>query len=390
MHSLDVERRTKAATVTSAPRPVSRTCVLINAVHARSGGGVTYLRNILPLLAKDPRLDLHLFLFESQIEIFHPIDQNVRVHAFEDIVGSLWMMAWEQLALPILGRIMGVDVIFSPANFGCLLSSRNVILLRNALSVIRVESRPSRWLYWGALTLATSLSILRSKKVIAVSRYAAKVTYGLARVPASKTTVVYHGVSPRFMPAPEIVRERFILIVADIYVQKNLLKFFSAAEKICRRYPDIRIKVVGAPIDPWYYKQVLSLIERLGINEQVEFLGWQPVERILDLYRRCLFLVFPSTAETFGNPLVEAMACGTAIACSHASAMPEIVADAAVLFDPFDPHSNADACLKLIESEELRAELSARGIARSKMFLWDKSGHSVANILVEVGESIKK
>jgi glycosyltransferase involved in cell wall biosynthesis len=372
--------------MTVAPAPKTTGCILINALHARSGGGVTYLRNILPLLAKDGRLELHLFIEEDQIEIFHPIDERVRVHAFVSPGGPAALAIWEQLVLPILARVMGAGIIFSPANFGCLLSGRNVVLLRNALTVLRVEPRPSRWLYWGTISLMTLLSVLRSIKIMAVSDYAAQtLTFGLQHLLKEKISVVHHGISRFFTPAAEVRRERFILVVADIYVQKNLLNFFRAAAIICRRAPDIRIKVVGAAIDPWYSDQVRSLVASLGIGERVEFMGRQPTEVVLALYRQCLFLAFPSTAETFGNPLVEAMACGTPIACSNTSAMPEIVGDAALFFDPLDPVAIAEACLRMIESEDLRVSLAAKGLKRSREFSWEECGQRVADVLAEAG-----
>lgn len=360
--------------------------IAINAIHARSGGGVTYLRNILPLLAGDKRFELHLFLTDKQITLFHPIDERIRVHAFADAQSAPALLVWEQFALPVLAREMGADIIYSPANFGCLLTSRNVILLRNALSVARIEPRLSRLVYWSSLGVATFFSILRSQRVLAVSNHAAEtLSFGLPRAVKTKITAVYHGVSPEFIPDPAVMRENFILVVADIYVQKNLLNFFRAAAIICRECPSIRIKVAGDPVDPWYYERVLGLIDELGIHDKVDFVGYQPTGEILSLYRRCLFLVFPSTAETFGNPLVEAMACGTPIACSNTSAMPEIVGEAGLYFDPLNPAAIAEACLRMIGSENLRTSLAAKGLERSRRFSWEECGRRVADVLAETG-----
>ena len=373
--------RAVAATTPSVAAD-SRTRVVINAVHARSGGGVTYLRNILPLLAEDARLDLHLFLVEDQMDIFHPIDERIRVHLFPAIKGDIAAMAWEQTSIPFLARTIGADVIFSPANFGCLLSDRNVILLRNALTVARVEPRLSRWVYWTALGVATFLSTLRSQKVIAVSHYALRsLTFGFQRFLERRTAVVYHGVDERFSPDPDVTREKFVLVVADLYVQKNLLNFIRAVGLGCRQRPDVRIRIVGSPIDPWYRDQVLSLVEHLGLGGHVEFLGKRTPDELRDIYRRCLFMAFPSTAETFGNPLVEAMACGTPVACSNTTAMPEIVADAALLFNPLSPDSIAEACVRMIDSPDLRAALSIKGIERAKFFSWRQTARLTADAL---------
>lgn len=374
--------RTRLTAASPSATADSRTRVVINAVHARSGGGVTYLRNILPLLAQDGRLDLHLFLLEDQANIFHPVDERIRVHLFPVIKGNIAVMLWEQIAIPFLARRIGADVIFSPANFGCLLSSRNVILLRNALSVARVESRPSRWAYWTALGVATFLSTLRSRKVIAVSNYALRsLTFGFHRFLASRSAVIHHGVDGRFSPDPAITRENFILVVADLYVQKNLLNFIGAVDRMRRRKPDVRVRIVGSPIDPWYRDRVFAMVERLDLGGHVEFLGKRAPDELRDIYRRCLFMAFPSTAETFGNPLVEAMACGTPIACSNTTAMPEIVADAALLFDPFSPDSIAEACVRMIDSPDLRAALALKGLERAKLFSWRQAARLTADAL---------
>ncbi len=368
------------AASSAAPRPAR---VVINAVHAKSGGGITYLRNIVPRLAADSRLELHLFLLEDQIEAFQPVDQRVRVHRFPARQSMLGTIAWEQAAIPYRARKIGADVIFSPANFGCLLSGRNVILLRNAFAVVRGDPRAGRWFYWSMLGAATFLSILRARKILAVSEYALRaLTFGLARFLGRRALVIHHGVDPRFSPDAGVIREKFILVVADLYVQKNLLNFIRAVAIVRRQRPDVRVRIAGSAIDPWYHGQVMALVGRLALGEQIAFLGRRTPDELPDLYRRCLFLAFPSTVETFGNPLVEAMACGTPIACSNTAAMPEIVAGAALQFDPYSPESIAGACVRMIDSPDLRADLAAKGLARARVFSWDRAAGQTAEALL--------
>ena len=82
---------------TTTPHRPAR--VVINAVHAKSGGGMTYLRNMVPLLAADSRLELHLFLLEDQVEAFQPVDPRARIHRFPAIAGILRPVVWEQAAM---------------------------------------------------------------------------------------------------------------------------------------------------------------------------------------------------------------------------------------------------------------------------------------------------
>ena len=369
--------------MTKPPPTAPRVRVAVNAIHARSGGGVTYLGNMIPRLAADARLEIHLILMENQLGLFGAFDARVRVHAVSSLRGLIRLTAWEQFALPGRARALGADVLFTPGNYGCFFFSRNVILLRNAVAVAQSEPRLAQKAYWAALAAATWLSVATASRVIAVSEYALRsLAPGMAGWVERKAHVIAHGADARFCPDPAVRREDFILVVADIYIQKNLLNFVRAVGAVRARHPDVRVRVAGAAVDAWYHEQVLSEIRALGLAANIEFLGRQTPDAILDLYRRCRFLVFPSTAETFGNPLVEAMACGTPIACSNAAAMPEVVGDAALLFDPYSPGAIAEAMDRLLAAPELQAELAAKGLARSRLFSWERTAKATADVLV--------
>lgn len=361
--------------------------VLVNALHAKSGGGVTYLRSILPLLADDERLELHIFLHHSQLPLFHPIDERVIVHAFSFPQGLARLMGWEQLILPIMARVMSADLIFSPANFGSIVIRRQVILLRNALAVAKTETRWSKRLYWLILGVITFVSLLRAKRAIAVSQYAAdSLSLGLSHHFRQKIQIVHHGIGQIFSPAAKEDRQDFILAVSDIYVQKNLHTLFQAMKPVFDRHPHMKLLIAGQKIDAWYYDRVVSLAEDLGISGNIRFLGRLNNSELLVLYRQCRLFVFPSTAETFGNPLVEAMACGAPIASSNSAAMPEIVGDAALLFDPLNSDDIANALLKLLDDPALRDELARKGLKRSLNFSWMQTAHDTAQVLVDASD----
>lgn len=368
----------------------TRVRLVVNALHAKSGGGVTYLRNLLPLLVKDERFEIHLFLHASQIELFHPLDERVTLHLFDFPLGFMRLMVWEQLVLPVMTKVMSADLVFSPANFGCLLLSNQVILLRNALAVARTETRFLKRLYWFTLGLITFLSLLRVRRAIAVSRYAAQsLSLGFDRFFAPKTRVVHHGIGPNFSPDPATARDDFLLAVSDIYVQKNLHNLLRALHVVCERHPGTKLKIAGQCVDQWYFDATVELAKQLGISDNVEFLGRLPADDLIALYRRCRAFVFPSTAETFGMPLVEAMACGAPVISSSSTAMPEIVGDAARLFDPFDPQSIAQAILEVLDNETLRSTLSERSVERAAAFSWQKTADATADVLFETANSVR-
>ena len=358
--------------------------VLINGIHAKSGGGITYLQNILPLLAEDPDLELHLFLHPDQYVLFGLVDERVHIHLMDYNSGFFSALYWEQASLPILARAMSADVTLSPANYGPLFAPAQVIVLRNSLAVAGRETRLIKRLYWAALTLMTALSLSRCRKAIAVSKYARNaLTFGLGSRLINKVAVVHHGVRDVFQPSNPSRSENFLLAVSDIYVQKNLHTLISALPEIKRRSPDISLKIAGRAIDKGYLAEIQTVINENNLQDSVEFLGPQTTEQLVDLYQRCKVFVFPSTVETFGNPLVEAMASGAAIASSNTAAMPEIVDDAALFFNPLDVNDLALKVSALLNDDELRQTMRQKAIRRSQDFSWELTARRTARVLKE-------
>ncbi|MDP7601028.1 MAG: glycosyltransferase, partial [Rhodospirillales bacterium] len=107
-------------------------------------------------------------------------------------------------------------------------------------------------------------------------------------------------------------------------------------------------------------------------------------DELLTLYQECKLFIFPSTVETFGNPLVEAMACGTPIVSSNTAAMPEILGEAGCYFDPLNVRDIADQIISLLEDEEARIEMSNKALQRVHLF----SRETTANQTIEIIKSV--
>ena len=359
--------------------------VLVNGIHAKSGGGVTYIRNLLPLLAKDNSIELHLFLHSEQLALFRSIDEDVKIHSLNFPNGFFSTLLWEQFILPIHAKLMLVDVTFSPANFGPLFAPRTIIVLRNSLAVAGDETRLIKRLYWLCLTWMTKLSLIKCERAIAVSNYAKKVlTDGMGSRLRHKVPVIYHGVNNAFQPSLNRKRERFLLSVSDIYIQKNIHTLISAFHLVRNKFPEVTLKLAGKAIDQSYLREIQATIYSAKLNDAVEILGEKSTAELIELYQSCALFVFPSTVETFGNPLVEAMACGTPIVSSNKAAMPEILADAAKYFNPTDAKDMAETIVSVMENDEERQKLSALALRRSKYFSWEKTATETASIFKSI------
>lgn len=361
--------------------------VLFNGLHSKSGGGLTYVKNVVPIMARDPEIDLHLCLHKDQKDLLGgSLDRGVTFHYLDFPPGFWRLQVSEQIQVPKLAKKIRADVTFSPANYGPLAAPNSVILLRNALSVAFVERRPMKLAYWALVYMGTLLSMLMAKQAITVSNYArTAASGGLIGLFGDRLTVIPHGVSPIFSPSPKGgKRDKFLLAVSDIYVQKNLKNLLLALSRLRADHPDILLKIAGRPIDTDYFEELKNTISKENLDRNVEFLGEVAPHDLVGYYRRCGVFVFPSTVETFGNPLVEAMACGAPIACSNRAAMPEVAGNAAIFFDPLDIVSMTDAIRCHLNDSKLRQALGKLAIEKSKNYSWEITSARTLKVLKRV------
>ncbi len=363
--------------------------VLVNAVHSKSGGGVTYLRNLLPLLGR--AFELHVVVQADQVEMVGPLcaQAGLTLHVIPVWSKLATVLVQEQVVVPLLARRIGAVVIFSPANYGPVLGGRSVILLRNAFEVTTLEERWSKRAYWLAVKLLTWACFKTCRRAMVVSAHAGRAflkTFGLAD--DSRLGVVYHGVGRAFHPPAED-RPRIpgrLLAVSDIYVQKNFETLLRALARLRPGHPGLHLQIAGRELDPGYAAGLRALCAELGIADAVTFLGGQPPQRIAELYREADIFVFPSLVETFGNPLVEAMASGIPVVCTDAAAMPEVVGGAALLAPPRDDAAMAHQIGRLLDDRDLWRAMAAKGLERAAAFSWDRTAALTIAVLRQAAE----
>jgi glycosyltransferase involved in cell wall biosynthesis len=130
----------------------------------------------------------------------------------------------------------------------------------------------------------------------------------------------------------------------------------------------------------WLSDEVFALVEKLGLQQRVRFLGRVLPEDLLGLYNAARLLVHPAFYEGFGLPPLEAMACGTPVVVSNTSSLPEVVADAALLVDPTDVDGMAVAIWRLLSDNALRQQMIHKGLKRARLFSWRKAAQQTLEI----------
>ena len=177
------------------------------------------------------------------------------------------------------------------------------------------------------------------------------------------------------------MRPPFILYTSRIeHPGKNHARLIRAFAEL-KRKERIPHQLVLAGTDRERADEVHRIAEESGFAKDILFTGFVASEDLPLLYQAADLFVFPSLYEGFGLPILEAMACGTPVACSRISSMPEVAGDAAVLFDPEEEGSIASAIRSIITGTDLRRDLAARGLERSRQFSWARTAAQTLGVI---------
>lgn len=224
-------------------------------------------------------------------------------------------------------------------------------------------------------------SIARAGHVIAVSECTRQDLMRLLDVPPEKMTVIHEGVDGRFSPGESAVdsssklaamgvRRPYILSVGTLEPRKNYARLFEAYSLARKGGVKHALVIAGRP--GWLYQPALQRMRELGLDPYVRMV--QPSDdQLLALYRGADLYVAASLFEGFGIPPLEAMACGAPVACSNTSSLPEVVGDAAVMFDPYSVDEMAGAIERILTDAGLAARLRVAGPVRAANFSWTKA-----------------
>jgi glycosyltransferase involved in cell wall biosynthesis len=190
---------------------------------------------------------------------------------------------------------------------------------------------------------------------------------------AARARVVSYGVT-----------KPFVLFVSSLWPYKNCEGLLRAWALARHELGDRQVAIVGPGRDERYVAQLHSLAAELGITADVVFVGGVPLEETVRFYQAADVCVYPSLNETFGLPILEAMACGCPVVTSDTSAMPETAGGAAVLADPKDPASIARAIVDAAGPG--RDRLRDDGLRRAGQFTWGATAAATLDVYREVAE----
>jgi glycosyltransferase involved in cell wall biosynthesis len=231
------------------------------------------------------------------------------------------------------------------------------------------------------LNLTVPLYCRRATHIITISECSRRDLVAACDLPLDKITVIYEAAAPRFRVQPPeavaAVRARYglpthyLIFVGTIEPRKNLTRLLAAFESLRAEGLTEALVIVGRR--GWLNDDFFAALERSPVRDAVILPGYTSDEDVPAIYAGAQALVFPSLYEGFGLPVLEAMACGTPVAASSASSIPEVGGDAALYFGPTNVEEMIEVTRRLLRDTALQEEMRARGLARADRFSWEQA-----------------
>ena len=336
---------------------------LLTLVPGISGGSETYVRNLVRTLGEVGEHEYRVFLprIATDIAVSGPVTTEIVTEyaASRRTAGRIVAMAGTSLrGGPIRRRFAGLDaihfplsVMIPPVDRPAAVSSVLDVQHEDLPEFFSRAERAYRRRVYG-------WTLRRSRLVITISRHAAVTLVERLGIPEDRVRPIHLGIDhDRFLPGAK-PRSGFVVYPALGWPHKNHLRLFEAFALLRERRPELELVLTGYDGET---------------PEGVRALGRVSDETLVELYQTAAALVFPSLYEGFGQPPLEAMACGCPVASSNAASLPEVCGDAARLFDPRSVEEIAEGVDEVLSHPEVWRE---RGLRRAAGFTWEATARA--------------
>lgn len=316
------------------------------------------------------------------------LNNNFKLHTIK----SSNYITWEQIMLPKALKKEKIDIIHCTANTAPLTLKMPLILtLHDIIFMEQLDFKGTAYQNFGNLYRRILLNkiIHHCDTIITVSNYEKQRICDFFQLDEGKVKAIYNGISPNFRCLSEIEKENartkfalpneFILFFANPAPKKNTINVLKAYSvyynNTTHPLPLVLIDTTGD-----YIQQTVKNLKIEYIFSNIKIIKYIPYEKIPELYNLATLFLYPSLRESFGLPLIEAMACGTPVISSNTSSMPEIGGDAAIFIDPYDHTQIAEAIIKMLSNDMVKSNLINLGLQQAKKYSWKNMAREVLSV----------
>jgi glycosyltransferase involved in cell wall biosynthesis len=384
--------------------------LFINGLAASAGAGLTYLRNVIPQLAR--RTDSQAtVLLNAELRSEFAESPNISFAEASPSRGVVGRFVFEQTKLRDLLRRSGAQVLVSTGNFALrdspvpqiLLSGYSLYVSDDFYRDVRKRRDYILWIDTWIKGWFARRSVHWADVTVAPSKAFAE---DLSKWTGENVLSVHHGFDRNLFtsdstPLPDFMQNQLkesadalkLLFVSHYNYYRNFETLIRALPILRDRLPGKKIRLLltchlSSSKNPGSYRAetAAALMSTLGVRDNVVELGTVPYRSLHHLHRACHIYVSPAYTETFAHPLVEAMSSGLPVVASDLPVHREICGDAGIYFPRFSPDALAERVLQIQESPELAEKLSRNGLRRACDFSWSEH---VERLLVLAQELVR-
>jgi glycosyltransferase involved in cell wall biosynthesis len=302
-------------------------------------------------------------------------------------------MDWEQIQLPKAVLKYKVDILHCTSNTApisfkipTVVTLHDIIYLNKSFAggsyYQRLGHYYRKWI--------VPLGVKKASKILTVSNFERQTILKFFGVGESKLKVIYNGLNQDFKnePDPHIVNEvkkqfnlpnKFLLFLGNTAPKKNMRGTLLAYSKYAKGNKK-SLPLVIVESDRSVVTKMLEDIHQSDMIDKIHLTGYIPNNQLLAVYHLAEIFLYPSLRESFGMPIIEAMACGTTVITSDTSSMPEIGGDAAIYVNPTNSQQLANTMQILLSDDNLISKMRALGLKRAQLFSWDKTARQTLDV----------
>lgn len=325
------------------------------------------------------------------------VESTKNVHIIELTCPSYPL--WEQWALPRAAKKYGVEILHCTSNTAPIWCNIPLVLTLHDIIFLEPRDKQNHSLYQNMGWLYRRLDVPRilnkCRRIITVSNFEMENIISKLGIPRERMAMIYNGYNNWFKPIEDtshvtqkyIADEGYFFFLGNTDPKKNTERTLVAYSKYLQQ-SDVKRKLLMADLDSEYLNGIIQRNHIENIREHILMPGYIVNSDLPYIYNGAFAFLYTSLRESFGIPLLEAMACGTPVITSNTSSMPEIAGHDAILVNPESSDEIAQMILQLERNEDLYEKQKALGLERSKLFSWRKTTENLLKLYQEIYQEL--
>ena len=321
------------------------------------------------------------------------VEDSANVHVIE--LSTPTYPLWEQWALPRAARKAGVELLHCTSNTAPICCDIPLILTLHDIIFLEPRDKSNKSFYqnmgWFYRRMVVPRILDKCRKIITVSDFEKKNIITKLHIPEQRMAMIYNGYNEWFRPVTDkesvyrkyIDEQGFFFFLGNTDPKKNTERTLVAYAKYLEKSEEKR-KLLMADLDPDFLNDIIQRNGISNIRNHLVMPGYIVNSDLPYIYAAAKAFLYTSLRESFGIPLLEAMACGTPVITSNTSSMPEIGGPDAILINPESSDEICEMMLRLERDETFYNQKKAIGFERAKLFSWKKTAEELHNLYHDV------